>query len=151
MASRVERVGAVDDQVVEVDQAAPALLALVAAEDRRDLDRGTWRSAPRGPDGLLVAVGGDEPRLRPFDLGGDLGRGQPGLAPPPDADQRDEEAHLAVEEGGSAAMCVGGATAELREGDCVERARRDRVVHSRARQSSAQLARGLARERDAST
>jgi hypothetical protein len=52
----LERVGALPDEVVEVDEAALALLALVPAVDRRDLGGRARGIAVGDRDRLLVVV-----------------------------------------------------------------------------------------------
>ena len=125
----LERVGAPGDQVVEVDEPALALLALVGTEDLGDLVGGPWWVAPRLGRGARVAVGGDQPGLGPLDLGRDVGGGQSGLAAAP-TDDRQEHAHLALEQGGHRAPGVVDAAAQLRERDRVERAGGDVVLHA---------------------
>ena len=93
----LEHVGAAGDQVVEVDQAALALLPLVVAVDRRDLGRRPGGGATGGGDRPLVAVGLHQPGLGPLDLRRQLGGEQRALAPA-DGQQRHQDPDLAFEE-----------------------------------------------------
>ena len=143
----LEHVGAPDDEVVEVDQPALALLALVVGEDRRHLGRRAGRGAPGQRDRDLVAVGLHQPGLRPLDLGGELGRGQRALAPAL-GEEPQEDPDLAVEQLGHGAALLVGPAPQLRERDGVERARGDRFPHAEAGEAGAQLTGGLAGEGD---
>jgi hypothetical protein len=101
----------------------------------------------RGLGRDLVVVGSDEPRLRPFDLGRDLGREQTALAAPA-RQHRHEKTRLAVEELRHRPVVVLAAAPELRERDGVERTRHDLAPDPEPCQPIAELAGGLAREGD---
>ena len=68
LAIACQRVGAGDDQVVEVEQAPACALALVLGVRVRHLLGADARSASVPPRLGLVAVGGDQPGLGPPDL-----------------------------------------------------------------------------------
>ena len=116
-----EHVGAARDEVVEVDEAAAPLLALVLAVHLGHFGGRAGRRARGERDRLLVAVGAHEPRLGPLDLGRELGGAQPGLAP---ADVDERERAIAPCARAAWASCVarrprGGAAARARSrGTC---------------------------------
>ena len=143
----LESVGTPPDQVVEVEDAAATLLVLVAVVDLGDLVRGARRLAMCLGGRGRVAVGADEPRLRPFDLGRDLTRGERRLWPPT-TDEGEEEPDLALDDARHRAPAFLAPSAQLRERDRVEGSRRDAPVDAEPCQTRAQLAGRLARERD---
>src|SRR5207244_10969667 len=126
-------------EVVEVDQATPALLVFVGLVDGGHGGRGEGRTPAVGRGGRLVAGRGDHAGLGPLDLGGEvggLGSGGSGGrlrsgAPPtcPSRHELGQDAHLAVQEGGRAFSPVGPAAPALGVGQAVEGARRYRVAH----------------------
>ena len=95
------RTCALDEHVVEVDQPAFALQPLVALVDRRHDRRCQRRAAAGFVARARVRTGVDHARLRPFDLGRDIG-GLHVLRLPAAlgrlADQRREETGFAVEQ-----------------------------------------------------
>ena len=141
------RVRAPRDEVVEVGEAATALLLLVGREHPGHLGRGARGSAPGDGDRALVGVGGDEAGLRPLDLARQLLGGEGGLAAA-SPDDGDEEADLALEQRGHRLALLGDPSPQLRERDGVEGAGGDALAHAEAGEAAAQLARGLAGEGD---
>ena len=128
----LERVGASGDEVVEVDEPALALLALVGAEDLGELVGGSGE-VPAGRGGLArVAIGGDEARLGPLDLARHVGGGQRRFAPAWPPDEGHEQADLALEQRRHRPAGVLDAPPKLRERDRVEGARGDVALHAEA-------------------
>ena len=143
----LEHVGAAGDEVVEVDQAALALLALVVAVDHRDLAGGPGRGAAGGGDGPLVGVGLHQARLGPLDLRRQLGGEQRALAPA-HRQQRQQDPDLALEEAGHGATLLVGAPPELRQCDGVEGPGGDRLADAEPAQTRPQLTGRLPGEGD---
>ncbi len=142
-----DRVGAAAEDVVEVDEVPPALLGLVAGVVLGDPPGSAGWPAPGRVGRGLVVVGGDEARLRPFDLGRDVGD-RHGGGRAPGADDRAEQAGLAVEHPRRFAVALGGVAAELCQGDRVEGPGGDPPVDAEPADTRDELARGLAGERD---
>ena len=145
------RVCALDEHVVEVDQRAFALQPFVALVDRRHDRRCERRAAARVVARGRVGTGVDHARLRPFDLGSDIGglhvlRLSAALGRL--ADQRREQPGLAVEQRRGSGAGLGPPLAQLREGDRVERARDGLTAQAQRAESTVQLGRGLSGERD---
>ena len=141
-----QRVGAQEEQVVEVDQAPAPLLGpvpLVQVGHGRPGDR---RPAAGEFGRGLVVAGPDETGLGPLDLGRQVGGLDGGRTVP--GQERPEQPQLAVEQGGGALAAVGPAAPQLGVGDGVERAGHDVVAHAEGRQPTGQLAGGLAGERE---
>ncbi len=146
-----DRASALDEHVVEVDERAFALHPLVAL-----VDRGDDRRRQRWPAARLVARTGvrrgiDHPCLGPFDLGRDVGglhelTGAAALAGL--ADERGEDAGLAVEQRWRRDPGVGPPLPELRERDRVEGARVGMAPQAERAEPGPELARRLAGERD---
>jgi hypothetical protein len=137
-------IGGQGEEVVEVDQAAAALVGLVAAVplgDALEVD-GHPAVGLRGGDG--VAVRGDESGARPLDLRGEVRRRDPRRA----AEDPPEDAALAVEQRGRRGAGTRPAGAELGVGDGVERARGGQVPQAEGAQPGVELSGRLARERE---
>jgi hypothetical protein len=92
-------------------------------------------------------AGADQARLGPLDLGRDLGGEERTLAAPA-RQHRHEEPRLAVEQLRHRPVVVLAAASQLRQRDGVERAGGDLAADAEPCQAIAELARGLARERD---
>ncbi len=133
----LEHVGAAGDEVVEVDEPALALLALVAAEDRRRprpagagwcgrRRRPPARSRRASPAGPWPTRSRRRARRR-------------ASAPsrPRRREQRQEDPDLAFEQRGHGAALFVGPAAELRQRDGVERAGGDRLAHAEAGRGAA--------------
>ena len=120
----LERVGASRDQVVEIDEAALALLPLVVGIDGGDVGRRARCMPPRHRDRVLVVARAHHARLGPFDLGRDLRCQQTGLAASP-GNHGHEETHLAFEQRRHGATLFDRAPPELSERDRVEGAGSD--------------------------
>ncbi len=96
---------------------------------------------------MFVVLGGNQARLGPLDLAGDLvdrERGARALA----ADQRAEEAAFAAQHLRRLSVVLGGIAPQLRQRDAVERAGGRRCVDAEVTQPGDALARGLAGERE---
>ena len=146
-----DRASALDEHVVEVDERALALDPLVALVDRGDDRRRQRRPAARLVARAGVRRGIDHPCLGPFDLGRDVGglhelTGAAALAGL--ADERGEDAGLAVEQRWRRDPGVGPPLPELRERDRVEGARVGMAPQAERAEPGPELARRLAGERD---
>ena len=143
----LERLRREPDQIVEVDEAALALLLLVPAVHVGDAFERELRAAPGARGGLGVGGRTGQPRLRPLDLARDL-EDRDLTVGAALADERREHARLAVQQLGHARPAVLVERAQLRERDGVERARGRVVPDPEPAEPAAQLARGLAGERE---
>ena len=135
-----ELVDAQREQVVEVDHAASALERGVGVERGGDLRRRRCRATPCGPGRAGVAVGRHAARRGPRRLGGQRRHRDA-------AGDLAEQAMGIVGDGRRAAALVEPTLAQEAEGDAVERAGFDVVADAGAQQPAAQLAGGLAGER----
>ena len=107
----LDRVGAPSEEIVEVEPALAALLGLVAGVEVGELGRRSGQPALGRPGRGGVLLGRDHARLRPLDLGRDIGdrhrdrraRRAPG------AEQRPEHPALAIEDARRLLAAVGGA------------------------------------------
>jgi len=139
-----EGVGALPQQVVEIDQAPAALLALVPAVHLSHVAAG--RGPPRRSDGGRVLLGTDPPGLRPLDLTRQLRRRDAGVRAAPPG-QRHQQPGLALEQRRKVASLLGVPGPQLREGQRVDGAGGDRRVHLQALEAAPELTGGLAGER----
>jgi hypothetical protein len=141
-----ERLRAHEEEIVEVDETAPALLVLVSLEDRRDGCRGQrWRATEvcRLP---LVLIGTDHASLGPLDLCCDIDRLHGGALRA--GEQWREEAHLAFEQRRGPLATIGPPAPELPVREGMEGARRDLVADAERVEADRKLTGSLARERD---
>ncbi len=141
----LETRGAAQEQVVEVDLAAAALLVLVGAVERGDLAHLDGGAPARGGRGLDVGLGTDQPRLGPLDLGRHLARAH-GAAEAPTLEEPGQHAGLAGQQRRGRPAGVGLVAAQRGVGHGVERARHHRPPHAEAAEPGPQLARRLAGE-----
>ncbi len=140
-----------DEHVVEVDEGSLALDPLVALVDRGNRARRERRAASRSLGFRRVVRRVDHPRLGPLDLGGDIrrlrrctGTGAPGRL----RDEGRQDRRLAIEQRRRRLALVTPALAQLGEGDRVEGAGGGLAPQSESAEAGAELARGLASERD---
>ena len=134
-------------QVVEVDEAAPAFFVLVAAVERGD-GLGVGGQFPTGGrGGCGKRVGLHQPGLAPLDLARELDDADVGQARPP-GHQFAEEPPLALEQSRFGCPPVGPPAAQLAERQGVESPGRYGPSRGQAVQALAQLARRLAGEGD---
>jgi hypothetical protein len=142
----LECVGAPPDEIVEVHQSLPALLAFVAL-----VHRGDFAGRPRGVTTRTrrrfdESVGRDQAGLCPLDLTRQLtGSHRRGRTTP--ADEWHEEACLAGQDDRRVATALAGAAAQLGEGDGVD-GPGGHTLDPQGPQPRLQLTRRLARERD---
>ena len=120
----LERVRAPPQEVVEVDEPGPPLVALVAGVRVGDELDATHRCAPCQLRGGGVHVGPEQPGLRPLDLAREVGGDRERLGPAP-LDDPQQEADLPLEQRGHRPVAPGGAAPQLGERDGVQGARGD--------------------------
>ena len=123
-----------------------AALAFVPLEEDGDLGRGPRRVPPRRLGGGLVAVGPTR-RALAHSISVATSAASSALAAPP-GQHRHEEARLALEQLRHRPVVVLTPAPELRQRDGVERARGDLAADPEPGEAIAELAGGLARERD---
>ncbi len=141
-----DAVGAAAEHVVEVEQSSLALLGLVAGVQLGELGARSRETPGNSPRGIGELVGGHQPGLRPFDLRCNLvdcNRGRRA----PSAEQRPQQAGLAVEHPRLFPPSFGRLPAQLGERDRVEGAAGQRALDTEPAQAPHELGGRSARER----
>ena len=144
----LEGTGAERQQVVEVHEAGPLLVALIAPVGLGHDVGLQGRSAPGGHHGVGVGVRGDHPRLGPLDLRRQLGHGRAAAAAAALRRDLGQHAGLAIEQRRWGATLVGPPGPQRPPGHGVEGACRRVAPQAQAPEPGRQLTRRLPGERE---